>query len=118
MWKKIGARALPVARCCGGECLFLRGSEEKKVERPFYFIENRRKIKDFREKAQFSVEKKSLLFGRRFRILGSIGGEKWGFEAVKWRLAPFYPKKGGRGADLWRGCWENRITASTPRAAL
>ena len=31
-------------------------ARRKKVERPFYFIENRRKIKDFREKAQFSVQ--------------------------------------------------------------
>lgn len=88
----------PSQDIAAGSAFFCVEARRKKVERPFYFIENRRKTKDSREKAQFSVEKKSLLFGRRFRILGSIGGEKWGLEAVKWRLTPFYPKKGGRGA--------------------
>ncbi len=101
-----------------GAAFFCVGFGAKKVERTFYFPENRRKTENLGEKGRFPVEKKSLLFSRRFRILGNTGGEKWGFKAVKWRFAPFHPKKGGKGAAPWRGCWENRITASTPRAAL
>ncbi|MDE6456538.1 MAG: hypothetical protein K2L38_11700, partial [Dysosmobacter sp.] len=83
-----------------------------------YFLGFLMKTENFGENALFPVEKKSLLFGGDFRILGNTGGEKWGFKADKWSLPPFRPTKGGKGAAPWRGCWANRITALTPRAAL
>ena len=68
-----------------------------KVERAFYFLEFWRKNEDFREKGRFPVEKKSLLFGGDFRILGNTGGEKWVRKAIKWRKNPLHPIKGERG---------------------
>ena len=70
----------------------------EKVERLFYFQVFGRKNEHFKEKRLFSVEKKSLLFRRYFRILNSIGGEKWVIEADKWSFPPLHPIKGGKGA--------------------
>ena len=91
------ARPLSQDVAAAGAFLFAKNGG-KKLERPFYFFGNGRKWEDSGEKRRFLVEKKSLLFGRDFRILGSTGGEKWGFEAVKWRTSPCGPIKGGKGA--------------------
>ena len=70
----------------------------KKLERTFYFLAFGRKMEDFREITTFLVEKKSLLFRSDFRILKSIGGDKWVNKAEKWYETPPSPKKRGKGA--------------------
>jgi len=68
--------------------LFFEKNGSRKVERSFYFCKSGQKTEDFKEKARFSVEKKSLIFGADFRILKSKGGEKWGIQPLKWRKDP------------------------------